>query len=83
MKIIKSVKVEYISATGEPVFVQRVVGVRVALSPTIKSLRIRWAGGAGGTFRVYCSKEDGTLSVVHIPQHRIVDVFIEYMKEAR
>lgn len=82
MKTIKSVKVEYISATGEPVFVQRAVGP-VAFAAAIKSLRIRWAGGAGGTFRVYCSKEDGTLSVVHIPQHRIVDVFIEYMKETR
>ncbi|QXG07797.1 hypothetical protein [Erwinia phage Zoomie] len=82
MKIIKSVKVEYISATGEPVFVQRAVGP-VAFAAAIKSVRIRWAGGAGGTFRVYCSKEDGTLSVAHIPQHRIVDVFIEYMKEAR
>lgn len=82
MRIIKEVTVNYTAATGEQVIARRSLG-RGLFDDKITSIRIRWAGGAGGTFRIYATKEDGTLSTTHIPQQRIIDVQVSYLKQEK
>lgn len=82
MRIIKEVTVNYLAATGEQVLARRALG-RGLFEGKVTSIRIRWAGGAGGTFRIYATREDGTLSSTHIPQERIIDVQVSYLKQEK
>lgn len=83
MRTIKAVNVDYMSHTGEQLKLRKYVGKQPVWPGGVEivGLRIRWAGGANGTFRVYSTMSDGTLNTTHIPQERIVDVNIEYLKE--
>lgn len=84
MKTIQRVILRYKSATGEELSVQRTVGHPAEFGyPKVQSLRIRWAGGAGGTFRLYQMREDGILSTLHIPQANVVSVETQYQKDAK
>jgi len=82
MRVINNVTISYLSATGEELTIYRGVGNHWG-TPKIDSIRIRWAGGAGGTFRLYMQRPDGTLSTIHIPQERIVNVQVEYEKQVK
>lgn len=84
MKTIKQVILRYKGATGEELVVRRTVGIPSEYGlPKIESLRIRWAGGAGGTFRLYQMREDGILSTLHIPQQSVVAVETTYQKDTK
>lgn len=84
MKTIQRVILRYKGATGEELSVQRTVGQPAEFGyPKVQSLRIRWAGGAGGTFRLYQMREDGILSTLHIPQHNVIAVETTYQKDAK
>jgi len=87
MKQIQSVVVKYRSATGEELEASRTINCPITGSawggPKVTSIRIRWAGGAGGTFRVYAMRDDGVLNALHIPQGTVISVETNYQKEAK
>ena len=87
MKKIQSVTVKYRSATGEELTADRTLNCPVPGTswggPKVESIRIRWAGGAGGTFRLYAMRSDGILNAVHIPQESVISVETNYQKEAK
>lgn len=69
-RAIKSIRVNYVSATGEELSLER------AVSKAYPRIRTRLCGGAGGMFRVYLDKENGELSTIMIKQDSITNVTI-------
>lgn len=67
-RAIKSIRVAYVSNTGEEMTFER------AVSKAYPRIRTRLCGGAGGMFRIYLDKEDGGLTTIMIKQDSITKV---------
>lgn len=76
-RAIKSIKVNYVSHTGEELFFER------AVSKAYTRIRTRLCGGRGGMFRVYLDREDGSLTTINIPQDRITNVVTHYTTQEK
>lgn len=72
-RAIKSITIQYTSATGEALEVTRRAGKSFGQSEYTR-IRTRLCGGVGGMFTVYLDRIDGTLVTIKIPQARIVSV---------
>ena len=69
-RAIKSIRINYVSNTGEELSIER------AVSKAYPRIRTRLCGGAGGMFRVYLDKENGELNTIMIKQASITSVNI-------